>query len=307
MMSNTTESIEREVEMKRANVEATLDRLKARTSLDNIAEDIGQYLHIDDARDMLRSAGEQVRRNPVAIGLIAAVIGWLMFGGSSANGASRGSSSSDRMDDDLDTTPYRARSARYGAAADHDAGLTDKVSSAMSEASDTIRSKVGATTENIRSSVGAATDTIAHSSAEVARQAREMTHEVTRQVQGHPLITGALVATLGAVIGAALPKSGAERSLLHAPRRTLLRESKRAAEELGHRASDAAARTVRATRAAAEREGLLPEGDGRTLKEKLSTVAEVAVDEAKANIEPIISGDQTEDDSNDPSQPKKRT
>lgn len=280
MSDTTTDRIEREVEAKRANVEATLDRLKQRTSLDHVMRDIADHLPMDEARRMLRSVGGHVRENPVALGLVAAGLGWMMFGGTSSSQhhtTVHRTRHRQTEDDDL-TRMYPA------APGDHsDKGLVSGMASRVGEAVDSVRHRV-------EDAAGA----ISQRTSGVMDQTRHITDTASRQLHTHPVVAASALALVGAVIGAAMPRSTAEEDLFRAPHDALLRQGRRTASDMARRASDAARRTVQATRAAAEEEGLWPSDDGRTLGEKLGTVAETAVEEARAGIEEVVTGEDAQ-------------
>jgi hypothetical protein len=79
-MSRSPEKLEREAEAKRQDVERSIAALKSRMSFGQIAEEVGSYVHADQARDAARNVGRQMRDNPLALGLIGAGVAWLMFG-----------------------------------------------------------------------------------------------------------------------------------------------------------------------------------------------------------------------------------
>ena len=99
----SSKEIEREVESQRASVESTLDALKQKMSLGQMADEIGAYVGADDAKAAFRNVGRQVRDNPIALGLVGVGLAWLMFGG----GSSRSDYADDRYDRDWDEDRYR--------------------------------------------------------------------------------------------------------------------------------------------------------------------------------------------------------
>jgi hypothetical protein len=292
MSDTTTDQIERDVERKRANVEATLDRLKQRTSLDNVMRDIADHLPMEEARRMLRSVGEHARQNPVALGLVAAGIGWMVFGGATSRHTTVQRTRRRHSDDDDNTGMHpsdpRSSTRRQGLAAD----VTDRVGEAV---------------DSMRDLVGDATDAISRGTGGMMDQTRHMTDNATRQLRAHPVVTASALALVGAVIGAAMPRSTAEEDLFRAPHDTLMRQGRRKASDMAHRASAAARRTVQATREAATEEGLWPTDDGRSLGEKLGTIAETAIDEARSGLGEVVSGEaattKRHTSSQDPSRP----
>ncbi|WP_444665791.1 DUF3618 domain-containing protein [Cereibacter changlensis] len=81
-MSDTADHLEREVEARRASVESTLDALKDRMSVNQVIDEVGQFIGVEDARAALHTAGRQVRENPVALGMIGLGLAWLVLGNS---------------------------------------------------------------------------------------------------------------------------------------------------------------------------------------------------------------------------------
>lgn len=81
-MSQSTESLEREVENRRSAVESTIDALRDRFSVGQIVDEVASYAKSGDGGAMARNLGRQVRDNPLALGLVGAGIAMLFFGGS---------------------------------------------------------------------------------------------------------------------------------------------------------------------------------------------------------------------------------
>ncbi|XDA99109.1 DUF3618 domain-containing protein [Sulfitobacter sp. LCG007] len=86
------EQIEREIEAERAGLSSTLDELQDRFSVDQIARQFTEQLRVHGA-DFGRSVTETVKRNPMALGLTAVGIAWMVFGNNSRSSASAESGS----------------------------------------------------------------------------------------------------------------------------------------------------------------------------------------------------------------------
>ena len=79
-MSDKTDHLEDQIEAHRANVEETLDKMRSRLSVDQVVDDIGQIVGVQDLRGTLALTGRQMRENPLALGLIGIGLAWLLIG-----------------------------------------------------------------------------------------------------------------------------------------------------------------------------------------------------------------------------------
>jgi hypothetical protein len=79
-MTDRADQLERQIETHRANVEATLDKLKGRLSVAQVVDDIGQVLGLQGLQGARAVAGRQLRENPLALGLIGIGLAWHVIG-----------------------------------------------------------------------------------------------------------------------------------------------------------------------------------------------------------------------------------
>ncbi|WP_145104204.1 DUF3618 domain-containing protein [Cereibacter sediminicola] len=124
--------------------------------------------------------------------------------------------------------------------------------------------------------------------------AQHMRESVVHGMEQQPLLVGAAAVALGAVIGAAMPRTRTEDRWMGRTSDDLWDEAKASSWELRDRAMRAARETYDATIDAAREEGLMPE-KGETLASKLGRVAEAAASEAKAQVEPVLHGKESEE------------
>ena len=311
-MSDTADHLEREIENHRANVEETLDKLKGRLSVDQVVDDIGQFIGLDDVRGTLASAGRQVRENPLALGLIGVGMVWLMMGrsndadrpqerhGSESYTPYSGAWPAGQQGGGKPYSQYKGRSGQTGAAA---AGMMHKVSDTASDMKDKVEHAASGITERVGDMASNLTDRISGAAHGVTDSVKGMASGVadtlhTRDIVGtvsdrlerQPLLLGAVALVAGAVIGAALPRTRTENRLMGEPRDRLMDQARSATSGMKDRAVDAAHRTFDAAKRAAEEEGLLPEGD-ETLASKVEHVAAAALGEARDQVEPILHGE----------------
>ncbi len=319
-MSDTAANIEREVEAHRAGVESTLDRLKGRMSMDQMVDDVGQFIGMDDVRGTLRNAGAQVRENPIALGLIGVGLVWLMMGRSSSSHATNAEAYGDYGQSDRSTsyTPYSGAwpaSAQGSGAYGGERGMMDKASHAasdmagrvgdrmedmgdrigdtahgltakVSDAAAKVRHMAADAVGKVKSTVGSAS----HSASSMRHGASSMMDPLSRRMETNPLMLGAVALIAGTVIGAALPRTRTENRLMGHQRDNLMDEAREAGLALKDRAADAARSTYGAAVRAAKDEGLVP-GEGSSLVDKVEQVATAAVEEAKAQVEPMLHGE----------------
>ncbi len=86
-MSTETDRLEREAESRRANVDATLDALRDRLSVNSIVDEVTTLVRNGNGADLARNFGRQVRDNPLALGLVGAGLAWLFAGPGVRDGA----------------------------------------------------------------------------------------------------------------------------------------------------------------------------------------------------------------------------
>lgn len=271
-MSDTSQEIEREVEARRAGVERTLDRLKSRLSIDQLVDEVGNFLGMDDVKGTLRSAGRQVRENPLALGLIGAGLAWLVLGSKSG---SETSSSHERSSERYGGASPVGQGGQYDDSQDHRAAhLAGKVSSTVQHAAESVKDYAGDAAHRVR-------DAVDDSKEQVVRAVRP----VAQRLENQPLLLGSVAVVVGAVVGSALPRTRVENRVLGPQKQMLMEQAKSATRDMRDRAVETAKASYGAAVETAQDEGLLPTGES-TIAERLEHVAKAAVDEAKAHVDP---------------------
>lgn len=264
-MSDKTDHLEDQIEAHRANVEETLDKLRSRLSVDQVVDDIGQIVGVQDLRGTLALTGRQMRENPLALGLIGIGLAWLLIG----RGPSEQEPSDDARGGDRDRP-----SGGILPAARHQDNATRNPAAHGGEGESLAETVVGGTAE-----IAGAASALAHDLADQARHAAsgvtgrvkdlsaDVTHrmhagglirQIGQRIERQPLLLGGVALIAGAVIGAALPRTRTEDRLLGASRSRLLQEARETAQGLKDRVTEAAQRSYDAAVTAAEDEGLAP-------------------------------------------------
>ncbi|WP_182086632.1 DUF3618 domain-containing protein [Aureimonas sp. ME7] len=99
-MSTETDRLAREAEQRRSSLDQTLENLKGKLSVGQIVDELSDYVREGQGADMVRNLNNQVRDNPLALGLIGAGAAWLLLGqGVRDNARSATRRVSERYDD----------------------------------------------------------------------------------------------------------------------------------------------------------------------------------------------------------------
>lgn len=249
-MDRTPEELETEVREKRADVEQTIDALRAKMSIGQIVDELSSHMKGDDAQAFFANAGRQVRDNPLALGLIGAGFAWLATG----DGVRRNAGDAyDRYSgDDRDGMPARSGARSYG---------TDESRSKSAFAGDTdtddgggegMADRIDAAYGSAKDAAGSASDRVSGAFSDGRDRARESMRDARqgaarygdraqdgfmRMLEEQPLVLGALAVAVGTAIGAALPATRTEDELMGEHRDRLRDE---AGDYLGRKGAEAA-------------------------------------------------------------------
>jgi len=206
------QAIEREIDVTRADMRATLEALERRFSFDRL---------VDMTVGRIRARGgefagnltDAATQNPMPLLLTSIGLGWMMLmsrRGSRSNAQSysdrwsdeRSGSIGERMGERMGNVRERA-----GRAADEVQGAMDSTRETLRQAADSSRETIEQTAESVRSGATRAF--------EITREQAGMARErVDRLLHEQPLMLGALGLAAGAIIGALLPTSEHEDRLL---------------------------------------------------------------------------------------------
>src|SRR2546423_1391520 len=241
----STEQLEREAELTRAQLAASLEELRAITP-GRIMDEIFGYAKSGSA-ELLRGIGTQVVEHPLPATLIGAGLAWLiMSNGSSSRGtaydtATRTSTSGNWFSEGARSAESATDTLRDRAGSTMQ-GLKDSAQSAVSSVGDTIDSTTGMVKERAQSAIsglsdtasgigesisgayGAVADTVGRTASNVADACAGVTPSQDDLVQAgeriwdyckdQPLVVAGLGLALGAAIGAAVPQTEAENRLM---------------------------------------------------------------------------------------------
>lgn len=193
--NRTAADLEREGEEIRADLDRTLDEIQQRFSSGELLDRSVEFLR-NTGSELLREAGETVRRNPVPVLLTAAGLLWLTSsvvssrrhpearGGARGGAGPRSSRSGAHSRGDYSSQGY---SAQWSRGDDWD----NSVHGRMRNAAHRVRSKVQ---QRMSSSMQAAQS-----------HTYEARSHFSNLVQEQPIALGALALAAGALLGAALP------------------------------------------------------------------------------------------------------
>ncbi len=272
-MDKTPEQLESEVREQRADVEHTIDALRAKMSIGQMVDELSGRMGGGEAKAFFANAGRQVRDNPLALGLIGAGFAWLAAGDGVRRSA--GDAYDRYSDDDRDGLPRYpgAMSGRsdvrgYGAGYsgpksafaddDYDAGyagsdkddgegIGDRVSSAYESAKDSASSAAESVSGAIAGGRDRARDAgrRARGAGERARsgagyRAERAQDTFLRTLEEQPLVLGALAMAVGTAIGAALPSTRTEDELMGEHRDRLRDDAAEYLERKGAEGAEAA-------------------------------------------------------------------
>jgi hypothetical protein len=237
--------LEREIDAQRREINETLRALEEKFSSREIAS---QFMHYfgGPGREWAETLGSSVKANPIPTLLTGIGLTWLMM--SDRNRPYRSSYSSYAARDGMGredredmrsaaretAESLRQKAAQFGDKAAH-AGeaLRDK---AM-HAGETVRDKVGHAGDTLRSHASSAREGFGHSSVSVRDNFEHMLRE-------QPLALGAVGIALGALIGAALPRTEHENRMLGRASQRVKEQGREMAREGYEKASGKVAEVV---------------------------------------------------------------
>jgi ElaB/YqjD/DUF883 family membrane-anchored ribosome-binding protein len=246
MMSS--EQLERQTEQSRAEVELTIDELRARLTPGQIVDEILSYAR-DGGRQFTSNLGRQVTNNPLPVVLIGAGLAWFLMGRDATSSMGNGFHARSRG---LDSEgAFNKAGDRIGDAASkagdamHDAvgGVRHAAESAGSAMSDTAH-KLG---EKASSAYYSASSKVSQSATELAQSATALeqktmmaARDMINQVKDQPLVLVGIGLAMGAALGAAFPVTDLENRVLGDTADEVKREAKQAATEQLDRAKNTA-------------------------------------------------------------------
>ena len=274
-MTKTSAELEREVEDARGRVDRTVEALKDKMQPKELFDEATKMMG-QTSNKVLSTAVEQLRENPIPIALIGLGVAWLAI--SQTRRASAGAGYPEgyypTYEGYDEEEGLRAKVKTKAEAAK--AKLTDtaeqakrKLAAAQSHAGDglaTARGKAGEYAHVAQEKAG-----------EYGRYARRRFDETLDQ---EPLVIGAIGLAVGAAIGAALPASPVERRYF-GPARSKAAEAAKAS--IGQ-VKDVAQRAYGQVKDELHRQ-TGPEGEGSSLAEKASAIAEAGAKTVRDDLE----------------------
>lgn len=262
-MDRSPDELEAEVRDKRADVEQTIDALRAKMSVGQIVDELSGRMKGDDAQAFFANAGRQVRDNPLALGLIGAGFAWLAAGDGVRRSA--GDAYDRYSDDDRDGLPaypgavsghggnrghgldYSGPKSAFAGTgdADDDAGesMADRLDAGYGSAKDAAASASDRVSGAVADGRDRGRDAMRNARRGAARYGNRAGDGFMRTLEEQPLVLGALAMAVGTAIGAALPATRTEDALMGEHRDRLRDEAGDYLGRKGAEAADTAAET----------------------------------------------------------------
>jgi ElaB/YqjD/DUF883 family membrane-anchored ribosome-binding protein len=226
------DTLEREIDQTRAEMNQTLGALERRLTPGQIVDE-AMGLFREHGRDFAANLGSSIKENPVPAMLAAVGIGWLMFGSK---------------------RPSRPTGA-YGHYADYDpndegtvGAVGESIKSKMADAGDKVRGGAMAARDRLGESWTSSKDAVmgrVNQTADLAQaQANRAREGFNTLLDEQPIMLGALGLAVGAAIGAMLPSTEQEDRLLGPARDKTFSQIKERGAEVYEQVRDKAENAV---------------------------------------------------------------
>jgi hypothetical protein len=250
------DTLEREIDQTRAEMNQTLGALERRLTPGQIVDE-AMGLFREHGRDFAANLGSSIKENPVPAMLAAVGIGWLMFGSKH---------------------PSRPTSA-YGHYADYDPndegtveGVGESIKSKMADAGEKVRGGAIAARDRLADSWTSSKDAVMGRMSQTAGMAQVQANRAREgfntMLDEQPIILGALGLAVGAAIGAMLPSTEQENRLLGPARDKTFSQIKERGAEVYQQVRDKAENAVEKVQQAAQN---TIDQAGNTMKDRQET------------------------------------
>lgn len=324
-MTRPSEQLEREAEYNRAQLAQTLDELRVRASPGHVMDQVLTYARDggagDFARDLGKNLGRQVRDNPLPVLMVGAGMAWLMFGNStrrrgygypvgSSHGSYVGGTTSEHLSEMGSAAAEGAESARRSAMEGAEsvrrsvmdaAGRLGSGAHRMGEAVEDARHRVGDAMSRAGEGLSSAYSSAAggaaalmRSTSAIGRESAEASRAMLDFVREQPVVLGALGLAIGAMIGAALPRSRTEDELMGETSDELKRSASQMAAEQYEKgvavAKTAAQSAAEAAKEEAERQGLPLPSEPEPAESRVEHAGSIVPSGDEAEMEPSRTG-----------------
>ena len=287
-MTKTSAEIEREVEDARGRIDQTVEALKDKLQPNEMFDEATKMMS-GASNKVLTTAVEQLRENPIPIALIGLGIAWLAISQTRrpANGAAayQGSGYYPTYEGyDEDETLRAKVKAKADAAKAKLAASADKAKAKLSD----VQHQAADGVTDIRGKAGEYAHLAQEKAGEYAHLAQDKASEYGRAAKrrfddtldSEPLVIGAIGLAVGAAIGASLPSTPVERRYIGPARAKVADRAKSSLDEVRH----VAERAYGQVKDELHRQ-TGPEGEGATLREKASAIAEAGARTVKDELE----------------------
>jgi hypothetical protein len=233
----TSEQLEREADLTRAQIAASLAELRDRMTPGQVMDETLDFMRDGSAGRFVRNLGQQVVNNPLPVALIGAGIGWLMLGKRAPRSQSVLRAAS-RMRSDEPSAVQSAKRSADRAARETSAWAQDTASSVGDTSRDAgfklkgaardagaavsgAAASIGDTASSLYESAGEAYDMAADRARGVGRSAStlgfnavESSRSLMAYLRDEPLVLAGIGVALGAVLGTALQMTETEKQLM---------------------------------------------------------------------------------------------
>jgi hypothetical protein len=237
-MTVLSQQLEEEAEQNRARLAQTLDELRERVTPGQVLDQLLDYAGNGTGAEIVRTLGQQVRRNPLSVALVGTGLAWLMISNQTTDRAAEPRSRAEDAE--------RKAAARLAALSDHpsaSSSVGDLVTStyhraqaATSEMARRAHSSADSAYRGTGDALSEATHRASDMAAAMSRNAAASRRTLADLLHDQPLIIAGLGLALGAALGTLLPSTERERQLMGQPSDTLKRRAQGLATKIDQQA-----------------------------------------------------------------------